>query len=156
MVGHDNLSIVYQALTLLKDFDFGEDISVNLSQACNFPWLLANARPADGCQMATAKEYLILKKKGYIIGLFGLAGTLVEHAQNPFLVVCLWVTFSATGRQIVNTFRWTAPSLILCLWRAGSPACSVSHMVLISSSRLLTCVVMKTFTLLNIATITLI
>ncbi|KAF8840285.1 5'-nucleotidase [Paxillus ammoniavirescens] len=57
------------------DFDFGEDVLLKLSQSCSFPWLLANAVHADGRLLATAKEYLVLEKKGYKIGFFGLAGT---------------------------------------------------------------------------------
>lgn len=37
--------------------------------------------------MATAKEYLILERRGYKIGFFGLAGTFVEHPQNIFFLV---------------------------------------------------------------------
>ncbi|KAG6372705.1 5'-nucleotidase [Boletus reticuloceps] len=51
------------SLTFQKEFDFGEDVLVNLSQGCTFPWLLANVVHADGRLMATAKEYLVLEKK---------------------------------------------------------------------------------------------
>ena len=88
MVSHDHFSIVCRTLTFLKDFDFGEDVLANLSQGCTFPWLLANAVHADGRLMATAKEYLVLEKKGYRIGFFGLAGTFVECARK-ILFACL-------------------------------------------------------------------
>lgn len=71
-----------------KDFDFGEDVLVKLSQNCTFPWLLANAIHADGRLLATAKEYLVLEKKGYRIGLFGLAGTFVKPS------FCFWLVYS--------------------------------------------------------------
>ena len=67
-----------------KDFDFGEDVLVNLSRGCTFPWLLSNAVHADGRLVATAKEYLVLEKKGYKIGFLGLAGTFVERPGNYF------------------------------------------------------------------------
>ncbi|EGN97255.1 hypothetical protein SERLA73DRAFT_169647 [Serpula lacrymans var. lacrymans S7.3] len=60
---------------LVDNFDFGEDILSALSEQCTFRWLLANAVHSDDRLLASAKEHLILRHRGYNIGFFGLAGT---------------------------------------------------------------------------------
>ncbi|KAF8130580.1 Metallo-dependent phosphatase-like protein [Boletus edulis] len=90
-----------------KEFDFGEDVLVNLSQGCTFPWLLANVVHADGRLMATAKEYLVLEKKGYRIGFFGLAGTDWPSNCQHLPVDCTILEPVSVAQQITGWLRST-------------------------------------------------
>ncbi|KAF8556688.1 hypothetical protein OG21DRAFT_1520959 [Imleria badia] len=92
---------------VMKDFDFGEDVLVNLSklEGCIFPWLLANlnAVHTDGRLMATSKEYLVLEQKGYKIGFFGLAGTDWPSNCQHLPVDC--TIFDPVAQRISKSFR---------------------------------------------------
>ncbi|KAG6373631.1 Metallo-dependent phosphatase-like protein [Boletus reticuloceps] len=89
------------------EFDFGEDVLVNLSQGCTFPWLLANVVHADGRLMATAQEYLVLEKKGYRIGFFGLAGTDWPSNCQHLPVDCTILEPVSVAQQITGSLRST-------------------------------------------------
>lgn len=45
----------------------------SLNQRCNFPWLLSNMFFLDGSSIASTKEYHIITRPGWKIGVIGLA-----------------------------------------------------------------------------------
>ncbi|KAF9236777.1 Metallo-dependent phosphatase-like protein [Melanogaster broomeanus] len=89
------------------DFDFGEDALVKLSQSCSFPWLLANAVHADGRLLATAEEHLVLEKRGYKIGFFGLAGTDWPSNCQHLPADCTILDPVSVARRVSHTLRST-------------------------------------------------
>lgn len=75
----------------LIDFDFGEARLKELSEECNFPWVLSNAYSSSGGLLASAKKYLVREHKGLRIGFFGLAGrfdSLLSYFE-PEIFLCI-------------------------------------------------------------------
>ncbi|KIJ67333.1 hypothetical protein HYDPIDRAFT_84404 [Hydnomerulius pinastri MD-312] len=89
------------------DFDFGEDVLLQLSNKCTFPWLLSNAAHADGQLLATAKEYIVLQQKGYKIGFFGLAGTDWPSNCQHLPPDCTILDPVAVANRVSQTLRST-------------------------------------------------
>lgn len=50
----------------------GYEISKNLNEKCNFPWLLTNVTLINGDRVASTKEYHIEERNGKRIGFIGL------------------------------------------------------------------------------------
>ena len=51
----------------------GEERAIELNKQCNFPWLLTNVTFVDGHQLAETKQYTILERGPYRVGVIGIA-----------------------------------------------------------------------------------
>ncbi|KDQ13838.1 hypothetical protein BOTBODRAFT_33278 [Botryobasidium botryosum FD-172 SS1] len=89
------------------DFDLGEERLVELSEKCNFPWLLSNAVNGEGKLLASARDYAVRDYRGYKIGFFGLAGTdWPSNCQNLPRGTRITDPVEA-ARRVSNTLRQT-------------------------------------------------
>ncbi|KNC96618.1 uncharacterized protein SPPG_08200 [Spizellomyces punctatus DAOM BR117] len=91
------------------DFDFGEEVLLELKRACNFPWLMSNVVDSTGRLLADAKEYMVVTHQGCKLGFFALAGTdwssNCQHLPPDVRIVDPVVTAQRVCRLLRDEYR---------------------------------------------------
>lgn len=126
----------YDAVTIGNhEFDFGLDNMVRLFKKANFPIVCANY-DFKGTELAKlVKPYIILKRNGLKIGVFGLApkldGLVVKANYGPIV----YNDPVACAQKVINELKAKKCDLIICISHLGWNIEGVSDEEVIAGTR---------------------
>ncbi|KAG6293948.1 hypothetical protein E4U46_006962 [Claviceps purpurea] len=101
------------------DFDFGVKQFCNLTEKCNFPWLIANVLdPALGedVPLGNAKRtHMLTTSNGIKVGLIGLGEREWLATINSLPPDLIYKSATATAKELVPQLRAQGAEIIICL-----------------------------------------
>lgn len=107
------------------DFDFGVKQFRNLTEQCNFPWLIANVLdPALGenVPLGNAKRtHMLTTTNGVKVGLIGLGEREWLATINSLPPDLIYKSATATAKELVPQLRAQGAEMIVCLSHMREP-----------------------------------
>lgn len=126
----------YDAVTIGNhEFDFGLQNMARIFRLAKFPIVCANY-DFTGTELASiVKPYVILKRKGLKIGVFGLAPKLDGLVMEQNYLSVVYKDPVAVAQKMVNELETQKCDLIICLSHLGWKAEGVSDEEVIANTR---------------------
>ncbi|QPH05264.1 hypothetical protein C2857_002955 [Epichloe festucae Fl1] len=107
------------------DFDFGVKQFRNLTEKCNFPWLIANVLdPALGedVPLGNAKRtHMLTTSNGIKVGLIGLGEREWLATINSLPPDLIYKSATATAKELVPQLREQGAEIVICLSHMREP-----------------------------------
>ncbi|KAG5925500.1 hypothetical protein E4U53_003290 [Claviceps sorghi] len=107
------------------DFDFGVKQFRNLTEKCNFPWLIANVLdPAlgDNVPLGNAKRtHMLTTSNGIKVGLIGLGEREWLATINSLPPDLIYKSATATAKELVPQLREQGAEMVVCLSHMREP-----------------------------------
>ncbi|KAG6041301.1 hypothetical protein E4U41_005129 [Claviceps citrina] len=107
------------------DFDFGVKQFRNLTQKCNFPWLIANVLdPALGEDVPLGnarRTHMMTTSSGIKVGLIGLGEREWLATINSLPPGLVYRSATATARELVPQLRAQGAEMVICLSHMREP-----------------------------------
>lgn len=107
------------------DFDFGVKQFRNLTEKCNFPWLIANVLdPALGedVPLGNAKRtHMLTTSNGIKVGLIGLGEREWLATINSLPPDLIYKSATATAKELVPQLREQGAEMVICLSHMREP-----------------------------------
>lgn len=126
----------YDAATIGNhEFDFGLENMARLFKSLNFPIVCANYRFHECGLNKIVKPYVIIKRKGIKIGVFGLSPELDGLVDHKNFSKTEYLDPIATAQQMVDILKKKKCDLIICLSHLGWDENDTSDQKLISQTQ---------------------